>query len=315
MGIAIINSLLITQSGTGSGLIRNGAIGISGNKINFVGKTEDCNYREADKVINASNHVTLPGLINSHIHSGEALLRGGAQDLPEIEWMNKGLGPFAKQLTPNDLVLGSKLGVLEGIRSGTTTFAEYSRYVSRIVEEVFIPFNARVVAIETINEISADRSKLKPTDIYELDLNKGLSDLKRANQLFDKYKNVNTVSIQYGPQALDMISLDLLHDVNLQAKEKNTKLHMHIAQGKRERFQIKGRYGANTSTVKVLDDQKILDSDLIAAHIHDTSVEERQLLVKRGVCMVGCPSSISLIDGIVPPIGHYIELGGSAARS
>ena len=73
------------------------------------------------------------------MHTGETLLRGGAQDLPEIEWMNKGLGPFAKHLTSDDKILGSKLGVLEGIRSGTTTFSEYTRHVTQLIKEVFLP--------------------------------------------------------------------------------------------------------------------------------------------------------------------------------
>jgi 5-methylthioadenosine/S-adenosylhomocysteine deaminase len=313
MDIAIINTFLITLSGKGLGIIEDGALGISENKITFVGRTRDFNHKNAEYIIDGTNHVTLPGLINAHIHSGLTLLRGGAQDLPEIEWMNKGLGPFTKHLKSKDLVLGSKLGVLEGIRTGTTTFAEYSRNVSRIVKDVYIPFNVRVVAIETINEITVDRSLLKPKDLYEFDHDKGISDLKRANRLFDEYRNNQMVDSLYGPQALDMISLDLLHEIKRQAMEKNTKLHMHIAQGKRERIQIKGRYGIDTTTISVLENQDLLDNYLIAAHIHDTSAEERKLLVKRGVNMVACPSSISMIDGIVPPISHYIKLGGMSA--
>ncbi|MFX0084678.1 MAG: amidohydrolase family protein [Candidatus Hodarchaeota archaeon] len=313
MDIVIINTFLITLRGNGLGIIEDGAIGISDKKITFVGRTKECNHKNYDMIIDGTNHVTLPGLINTHIHSGLTLLRGGAQDLPEIEWMNKGLGPFVKHLTPKDLVLGSKLGVLEGVRTGTTTFAEYSQNVSRIIKEVYIPFNVRVVAIETINEISIDRSRLNPKDLYEFDHDKGISDLKRANELFETYKNNEMVDSLYGPQALDMISLDLLHEVKRQATEKNTKLHMHVAQGKRERIQIKGRYGIDTSTISVLENESLLDKSLIAAHLHDTSAEERKLLVKRAVNMVGCPSSISMIDGIVPPINHYLELGGISA--
>jgi 5-methylthioadenosine/S-adenosylhomocysteine deaminase len=67
------------------------------------------------------------------------------------------------------------------------------------------------------------------------------------------------------------------------------------------------------STVKVLNTHGLLDSNLIAAHIHDTSSQERELLVNKGVHMVGCPSSISMIDGTVPPIAHYLSIGGVAA--
>ncbi len=313
MDIAIVDTCLITMSGKGVGLINDGAIGITGDRITFIGKTKELNQREADIIIDGSYHATLPGLINSHIHTGETLLRGGAQDLPEIEWMNKGLGPFAKHLTSDDKILGSKLGVLEGIRSGTTTFSEYTRHATHLIKEVFLPFNVRVVATETINEVSSDRSLFKPTDIYVFNRDQGDSDFKRASQLFEEYKDVDLVSTLYGPQALDMISLDLLQEIKQQAEERNSKIHMHIAQGQRERIQIKGRYGADTTTVKVLENHKMLDNRVIAVHLHDSSPEERSLLVKRGASMVGCPSSISLIDGIVPPVSHYIEIGGVAA--
>lgn len=46
------------------------------------------------------------------------------------------------------------------------------------------------------------------------------------------------------------------------------------------------------------------------AHIHDTTIEERELLKSKGVKMVACPSSIGMIDGIVPPAWHYYKIGG-----
>jgi 5-methylthioadenosine/S-adenosylhomocysteine deaminase len=254
----------------------------------------------------------MPGFINSHIHSGMTLLRGAAQDVPEIEWMNKSIGPFVKHMSKDDLIVGSKLGVLEGLRSGTTTFAEYANSVNDIVDSVYVPWGIRVVAIETINEVSRDRSKLKSTDLYEFDQDKGYNAFKRAEQIFHTYKDNPLVSSMFGPQALDMISIKLLKDIQEECRVKLSKIQMHVAQGQRERFQIQGRFGKEMSSVKALNTHNLLDSNLIAVHIHDTSPQEQKLLVEKGVGMVGCPSSISMIDGIVPPIAHFRSLGGIA---
>jgi 5-methylthioadenosine/S-adenosylhomocysteine deaminase len=116
----------------------------------------------------------------------------------------------------------------------------------------------------------------------------------------------------YGPNALDMISMKLLKEIKDQVEDNGTKMHMHIAQGGRERIQLKKRYGEDITAVKLLEKNDLLDQSLIAAHIHDTTEIERELMVKNGVSMVGCPSSISKIDGIVPPLGSYIMLGGKA---
>ena len=303
----------MTFKGKGLGMIPNGALGIEDGKITFVGESNDLNFRQADKLINGEDHVTMPGLINAHAHTGLTLLRGGAQDLPEIEWMNKGIGPLAKYLKPTDLVLGSKLAVLEGLKSGTTTFAEYTGLVSTLINEVYLPFKVRVVAIETINEVSSDRAQLKPTDLYTFDHSKGEAALNRANDLFHEFIDIELVSFMYGPQALDFCSIDLLKDIKQEAIDRGCKIHMHVAQGERERLQIMGRFGKDSTTVNVLEKNDLLNDNLVAAHIHDTTAQERSLIVKNGVRMVGCPSSIAMIDGIVPPIGHYVELGGKAA--
>jgi 5-methylthioadenosine/S-adenosylhomocysteine deaminase len=310
MDIAIINTWLLTFQ-KGLGIIRDGALGIEGDTIVYAGETSQFHYKSADIIIDGSNHVTMPGLVNAHTHTGLTLMRGCAQDLPEIEWMNKALGPLAMHMGAEDFVLGSKLGVLEGLRSGTTTFSEYTRNCSAVIDNVYSPFNVRVVATETINETV--KRGVTPEDLYEFDTTKGEEALKRTEDLFKKYRDEKMVTCLYGPQALDMVSVETLKTVKELASEKSCRIHMHVAQGQRERLQIQGRYGRDATTVKVLSEHGMLDDSLIAVHIHDTTPEERRLLVKKGVNMVGCPSSIGMIDGIVPPLYHYTGLGGAAA--
>jgi 5-methylthioadenosine/S-adenosylhomocysteine deaminase len=310
MDIAIIHTWLLTFQGKRLGIIQDGCITIEGDTIVSVGKTSQIRYKSADIVIDGSNHVTMPGLVDAHTHTGLTLLRGCAQDLPEIEWMNKALGPLARHMRTEDRICGSKLGVLEGMRSGTTTFSEYCKNVSKIVNDVYLPFGARVVATETINEVSQEK-RANSDRLYGFDRSKGEEALKRTEELFREYKNENMVTCLYGPQALDMISLETLQIVKTLAHDRQCGIHMHVAQGERERLQIKGRYGSSATTVKVLKDQNMLDGSLIAVHIHDTTLKERELLVEKGVRMVGCPSSIATIDGIVPPLHHYLHLGGT----
>lgn len=313
LDIAIINTWLLTFQGDNLGIIENGALGIDDGKIIFAGPTADFNYLAADRIIDGTNHVTMPGLVNAHIHTGLTILRGAAQDLPEIEWMNKGIGPFTLHMTQEDIIAGSKLGVLEGLRTGSTTFCEYTTNVAQLVKEVYLPFKTRVVATETINEVMRNIGHLKPTDLYKFDRSKGEEALRRADALFQTFKDYELVCCHYGPQALDMISIELLKVIREEAIARDSRMHMHIAQGGRERLQIQGRYGKDASTVKVLSKHGLLDKYLLAAHCHDTDENERELMVQRAVKLVGCPSSIGMIDGIVPPVGHYLELGGVAA--
>ena len=110
------------------------------------------------------------------------------------------MGPLGAHVTDDDSLIGSKLAVVEGLRSGTTTFAEYGANVARLVENVYQPFGVRVVATETINEISPNRAHLKPTDLYEFDTSKGEAALEQAERLFSTFQGEDLVTCMYGPQ-------------------------------------------------------------------------------------------------------------------
>ena len=313
VSLAIINTWLLTMHGPGLGIVENGTLAVENETIVYAGPSDGFNPSNADSIIDGTNHVTMPGLVNTHFHSGMTLLRGGAQDMPEIEWMNRGVGPLGAHVNHDDSLIGSKLAVVEGLRSGTTTFAEYGANVARLVESVYRPFGVRVVATESINEISSNRSHLKPSDLYEFDPLKGNAALKQAEQLFENFRGEDLDSCMYGPQALDMMSVELLTKIRDRAVFRGSTMHLHLAQGGRERLQIQGRYGADVSTVSLLRQHDLLGDFLIGAHCHDTDAPERELMADARVSMASCQSSISMLDGIVPPLSHYVEeLGGTA---
>ena len=311
MDVLIRDATLLTFRDDALGIVEDGAIAISGDEIAYVGPAAECDAT-ADAEIDGSGAVAMPGLVNAHAHTRHTLLRGGAQDVPEIEWMNRALGPLAGHMKPEDEIVGSRIGVLEAVRGGVTTVGEYAGEVGRLVEEVYRPLGVRVVAIETINEVPDDRADLGPRDLYPFDREKGEAALDRAEDLFEEYGDDPLVEPAYGPQALDMVSPDLLSKITARAREHDRDVHVHVAQGERERLQIEERYGSEETTVSVLDDRGALDDFLVAVHCHGTTPAERDRLVGAGARMVACPSSIGMIDGEVPPVADYVERGGVA---
>ncbi|XVH31395.1 amidohydrolase family protein [Haloferacaceae archaeon DSL9] len=327
MATLITNTTLVTVAGGdgdanspesadgagGLGIVDDGAVGWRNGALTDVGPASDVDERDYDAVIDASGCLTLPGLINAHAHMPQTLLRGAAQDVPEIEWMNDALGPFASRLTDGDRIAGARLGALEAIRSGATTICEYATRAGDLVEAVYRPLGVRAVATETINEVPRDRSGFGPRERYPFDAEQGRAALERADALFDRYREESLVTPMYGPQALDMVSSELLAAIEERSRRHDRRVHMHVAQGEREALQIAERYGEDESTVSVLESRDMLSNRLIAVHLHGATTAERRRLVEAGVGMVGCPSSIVAIDGIVPPIAEYRQHGGTAA--
>lgn len=117
--------------------------------------------------------------------------------------------------------------------------------------------------------------------------------------------------ILFGPQGADFVSPELLLKIQKAAKERNTKIHMHVQQGDRETYQIVERYGKRPT--EFLDDLGYLDSTLIAVHLTDCNDEEAALIAKRGAGMIVNPASIGIIDGIVCPSMAFQNAGGNVA--
>jgi 5-methylthioadenosine/S-adenosylhomocysteine deaminase len=310
MELTITNALVITLDGSrgGVGIVEDGAVGVTRGEITFVGPTGGLDTSDAARVIDADGAALLPGLVDAHVHTPLALLRGGAQDLPEIEWMDQGLEPLVRHMDERDRIAGSRLVVLEAVRSGVTTLGEYARRVERLIEEVYGPVGLRVAAAETINEVAADGDR-GPSEPYPFDRERGEAAFERAEALFERYGDDLLVTPMYGPQALDMVSPELLERVRRRADERDASIHVHVAQGERERLQVRARYGPDASTVDVLEDRGLHDERLIAVHCHGATGEERSRIVEAGARTVCCPGSIAAIDGVVPPVVELLEAG------
>lgn len=92
-----IHAILITMRGNGVGILEDGAVAVTGNRISAVGATKEVLQDwSAHRVIDASGKVVMPGLIDAHIHTGDGLVRGVSQDLNN--WMQHGLWPFEQEL-------------------------------------------------------------------------------------------------------------------------------------------------------------------------------------------------------------------------
>lgn len=312
--ILIKNGFVLTMQGEGVGTIEDGAVAIEDSMIEAVGKTHELErrYGGADRVLDARGRAVLPGFVDGHIHTSLSLLRGEAQDVPEIEWMLKTLAPFIRHFEPEHMASGAALGVLEALKSGTTCFGEVGSDMANLAEKVFAPSGVRARLASTINEIGPD-SRPDPYRPYIFSPEIGERKLEESVEFAERWQGAadGRITCMLAPHAVDMMSRDLLLGVREEAEKRGLMMHMHVAQGGREAIQVRLRHG--TTTVQFLEDIGFLDDRLLAAHCHQASDEEVTLLAARGVRYVSCPSSIGLIDGITPPLALYLASGGRAA--
>lgn len=257
----------------------------------------------ADQVIDLSHHVVLPGLIDAHMHTGWNILRGLAQDTKA--WMMHGVAPFEGVLTSEQKLVGSKLAILEGARAGTTTFGDFETGMEPVAQ-FLCEMGLRGQITSTIRE--AKSRVYEAGEIYEFDEHLGEVSFQKNLELFERWHGKGNLRVAFGPQGADFLSSDLLLRVQRAAKERNTKIHMHVQQGDRETYQVMKRYGKRP--VDFLSDLGYLDSTLMAVHLTDCTKEEAVKVAKTGASLLFCPSSIGIIDGLVPPAFAFLQAGG-----
>src|SRR5690554_2807080 len=117
---------------------KNASIIIKDNIIEKI--IDEYNYDDKvngfDRIIDASGKMLLPGLVNTHTHAAMTLLRGYADDLSLENWLENKIWPFEATLNGDEIYWGSKLAIMEMIKSGTTTFVDMYFQMSRVAEAV-----------------------------------------------------------------------------------------------------------------------------------------------------------------------------------
>jgi len=308
----ITNAHLFTMADSGVGYMLDGAVAVQSDKIVAVGPTlKLARNFVATETINASGHALLPGLIDAHMHTPWAAVRGVAQDVDN--WMQKGLAPYGRHMTPKAALAGTWLNIAEGIRAGTTTYGDYARPVNGWAA-IFVKAGVRARLTSTINALPvAGMAGWKVGDLYPLDDAAGRAAIDAGVAFAREWHGAENgrITVMLGPQGPDMLSTEQLLEVKRLADHDGLMIHLHTAQGDREINQMLRRY--NLRTPDYLQEIGYLDEQLLAVHLTEATDAETELIAKSGAAMALCSGSIGIIDGIVPPAHHFRQAGGRVA--
>jgi 5-methylthioadenosine/S-adenosylhomocysteine deaminase len=308
----ITHAHLFTMQGEGVGHVADGAVAVQGNHIAAVGPTAELSGRfHVSETIDASSCAVLPGLIDAHMHTPLAIVRGVAQDV--AHWMQRALAPYTRHITPEAALAGTRLNVLEALKAGTTTFVDHSRPRPGWVE-IFVHSGVRARLTPTINALPpGGMAGWNVGDLYPFDPDAGRAAIDVAVAFARDWQGAadGRITAMLGPQAPDMLPRDQLLQVKLIADREGWMIHMHVAQGDREIDQMLKRYGQRTPAF--LEDLGYLDDQLLAVHLTEALDDEAALIARRGARMALCSGSIGIIDGIVPPAHAFRAAGGLVA--
>jgi 5-methylthioadenosine/S-adenosylhomocysteine deaminase len=286
--ILILADNIVTQN-KNRDIIKNGAIFINDSKIEDIGNADIIRNKYAKKIkrtIKASGGVAMPGLVNAHTHLAMALLRGYADDLPLERWWFDLIHPVESKFTREKVYLGSLLGALEMVKSGTTTFVDQYYFmdeVGKAAETIGLRANlgAAVLDFETFAFKNAEEI------------------LKDVPRLSEKWKNNPLIKISLAPHMLQTTSLSTYKKCKKIAKKHGLLLQTHLAETK-EGIEHSIKNYEKTPT-KLLTENKILDKQTLAAHCCHMNADDIKLLSAAKASVAHCPSSnMKLSSGVMP---------------
>ncbi len=290
--VVIRKCTLLTMSDRG--VIRQGLIAIKDGSIIYVGREVKAPSFEADKIIDGSGKIAMPGLINCHTHAAMSLFRSIAEDKELSVWLREVIWPLESKLKPEDVYYGTLLSCVEMIKSGTTCFSD-------------MYFHEDMVAKAVIE--SGLRCVLSPGIIEAGQKILGRILLREAVKIAKKYRgdSYGRISVMLGPHALYSCSPQLLRRVSEEAKALNIGVHIHLAESEDDSANIKNLYGK--SEVELLNDIGLLRPNLLAAHCIHLSDQDVTLMAKRDVKVVYNPvSNMKLASGI-PKVKDLLDAG------
>src|SRR5258706_1353768 len=234
-------------------VIENGAVAIRGERIIGVGTKAEINARfQAKQRLDRPDAIIAPGLINTHTHAAMSLFRGIADDLRLQDWLEKFIFPAeAKNVSAEFVRWGTRLGCLEMLLGGTTTFTDMY-YFEDVVAEAAKEAGMRGVLGETIIGFPVADNKT-PTDA-----------LKFTERYLQRFAGDPLVVAAVAPHALYTNSDETLKACRALANKHHAPLIIHLSETKKENDDALAQPGA--SPTKILDGLGGFYGRTLAAH-------------------------------------------------
>ncbi len=291
----IISGGTIVTMDNGKRVILNGAVAVDKDKIVAVDTSgEIARLFSAKQTINADGKVVIPGLINTHTHIPMTLFRGISDDLDLQKWLTKYIFPAeAKNVTEDFVRVGTRLGLAEMIRGGTTTYCDMYYFEDAVADETQ-KAGVRGVLGETVIDFPVPDNKT---------WNEAMN---YTEKFLDKWKNSSLIVPAIAPHAPYTVSTEHLQDVKKLSDKTNAPIVIHVAETRKEVDD--SLESKKLKPIDYLANIGFLNNRMIAAHVIFADDEELDLLKKFGVGIAHNPQSNMKLASGVAPVPRMLEM-------
>jgi cytosine/adenosine deaminase-related metal-dependent hydrolase len=295
--------------------LRDGALFIEKNRIVGIGNTDEIKSRyNPDLEKDCSGKLVLPGLIDSHVHLAQALLRGCADELSLLDWLTRRIWPLQGSYSREEARLSAELCCLEMLKSGTTTLVEcqlQTSYGLDGIAETIKKSGLRAILSKSVmdQESYANEANAIPESVRESardSMNGALSMVSRWNG-----KASDRIHIWFGPRTPGGCSADFYREIAEQAAKHGIGVTIHLAEVEEDVKYIRKNFGM--SPMQFMEHCGLVGRHMIYAHGVWFKPVDLEILRKTQGTVCHCPASnLKLASGFAP-VNELIRSGVNVA--
>lgn len=294
--LVVKGDYIVTMDGAGT-VIENGAIAIDDGVIVAVGDAAEIEATyPAVETLSGTGRVVMPGLVNGHTHAAMTLLRGVADDLALMDWLENYIFPAEVEFVDPEFVrIGTELACWEFIRGGTTTIVDMYYFPDTIAEVVADCGIRALISATVIDQRSPDAENADDS------LAKGVAFIERW---LGRNSRITPI---FGPHASYTLNKEQLAATRAAALELGVPISIHVSESPFEVQNSLDKYG--TTSIEMYDSIDFFDAHTIAAHVVWPTETEIPILRDREVGVIHNPTSNMKIASGVAPVTEMLAAG------
>lgn len=308
------NATIMTMNPTRD-IINDGAIVIQNKRIAAIDKTSILQAHYPDEeVIDVQGKLILPGLIDTHVHVAQALIRGCADDMALIQWLCERVWVLQGNFTHDDGYVSARLCIAEMLRSGTTTFLESMlahRYgfdgIARAVQESGIRACLAGIVMD-IGTYATQSNSMHPGLIESRE-----TSLLGVLDMHSKWEGAadERIHVWFGPRTPGGVTSELYREMTALARQRNMGITMHLAEVEADKAYLNEKFGL--TPVDYAESVGLLGPRSVLVHMVWLTPQEIDKLAATGTTVSHNPSSNSKLASGVCKVPLMLERGVNVA--
>lgn len=290
---------------------QDASILVRGNLIEAVGPAAQL-PQQADVVIDARQHVVVPGLVNTHHHMFQSLTRAipAVQNAELFGWL-RGLYPIWKGLTPEMVRVATQVAMAELLLSGCTTSSDHLYIYPNGVRledsiEAAAAIGMRFTATRGSMSVGARAGGLPPDEVVERE-EAILADTQRLIERWHDASHGSMLNIAVAPCSPFSVSRDLMRESAALARAHGVRLHTHLAENDHDLAYTRERFGCTPA--EYAQDLGWVGADVWHAHCVKLDAPAIALFAGSHTGVAHCPCSNMRLASGIAPIRRMLDAG------